>query len=362
MRPDNSDSSYIMRILAQPAFKSSNPYTRTIYQPMTKLGVVVDEFSPVRLLLGNYDIWHRHWPDRSLNHLSRVKVFCKVLAAILCTLIARFKGTRIVWTVHNLETHEKFYPRLERWYWRFFIRTLDGYISLSETALLAAQKKFPELSLLPGFVVPHSNYRDRYDDSLTFSEARNRLNLRSSDKVILLIGKLRAYKNAPALIRVFRQLADQNALLYVVGNPSDPSVAKSIKEASLQSNRVRLVLRYIEEDEVQLYLRAADLVVLPYREVLNSGSALLALSFDCPVLVPALGSLSELQSYVGKEWVMTYGHDFTPEILQSGLNWALNTTRSNRAPLDGLNSKQISNQTAEAYRSILDEYSDRILN
>ena len=58
-----------------------------------------------------------------------------------------------------------------------------------------------------------------------------------------------------------------------------------------------------------MYLPATDLVVLPYRDILNSGSAVLALSFDRPVLVPRRGSLGDLQNHVGRQWVRTYEGD-----------------------------------------------------
>jgi beta-1,4-mannosyltransferase len=44
-------------------------------------------------------------------------------------------------------------------------------------------------------------------------------------------------------------------------------------------------------------MRAADLIALPYKEILNSGSAILALSFDRPILVPAAGALAELSEW-----------------------------------------------------------------
>ena len=284
-----------MRILAQPAFKSSNPYTGTIYHAMIALGTVVDEFSPTKLLVGNYDVWHRHWPSRSLNHPNPLTALVKVLAAVTCTLIARLKGIRIIWTIHNVGSHEQFYPRLERLYWLFFIAQLDGYISLSESALLAATKRYPRLAQLPGTVVPHIHYREHYKNTMTPKEARKQLHISSSAKVILLLGKLRRYKNIPALVHTFRQMAEPQSLLYIVGQPASDAVADSIRASVQGADNIRLVMEHVAADDVQMYLRAADMVALPYREILNSGSALLALSFDCPVLVLDKGRMEQKQ-------------------------------------------------------------------
>ena len=55
-----------------------------------------------------------------------------------------------------------------------------------------------------------------------------------------------------------------------------------------------------------MFFSAADLVVLPFSDIMHSGSAILALSFNKPVLVPARGALPELQTRVGAAWVQTY--------------------------------------------------------
>ena len=54
---------------------------------------------------------------------------------------ARSRGTKIVWTVHNLASHERRYPRLEKWFWRAFLRRLDGFITLSESGLSKRARK-----------------------------------------------------------------------------------------------------------------------------------------------------------------------------------------------------------------------------
>ena len=59
-------------------------------------------------------------------------------------------------------------------------------------------------------------------------------------------------------------------------------------------NNTLLQFRRIQNDELQLYLNAADFVVLPYEQILTSGSAVLAFSFARPIIAPALGGLRDL--------------------------------------------------------------------
>lgn len=116
---------------------------------------------------------------------------------------------------------------------------------------------------------------------------------------------------------------------------------------------MHLHLDFIPKEKVQLFFRAADGVVLPYTEILNSGSALLALSFNRPVLVPEKGAMGELQDQVGDEWVNTYRGSLTPNHLQDALSWARAGDRSPRPPLDAFEWETIARQTLKAYQRLL---------
>jgi glycosyltransferase involved in cell wall biosynthesis len=57
---------------------------------------------------------------------------------------------------------------------------------------------------------------------------------------------------------------------------------------------VRWVPRFVADDELGAYFRRADLVVLPYREIDQSGVLFTALAFGAPLLVSAVGGFPEL--------------------------------------------------------------------
>ena len=58
---------------------------------------------------------------------------------------------------------------------------------------------------------------------------------------------------------------------------------------------------------------ANDAVVLPYRNILNSGVALHSLARNKPILAPRTGSLPELQQTVGGDWVHLFDGDISAE-------------------------------------------------
>ncbi|HEY9832426.1 MAG TPA: glycosyltransferase [Stenomitos sp.] len=343
-----------MNIIAMPAFENrdKNPYNWLLYTSMKDLGVKVDEFSSLSLLRNRYAIWHLHWPDGPLNYRNPLKAFLKIQALLLQIDWARSQGVKIVWTVHNLANHEKRYPKLEAWFWRAFTQRLDGYISLSQMGIQSAQERFPQLSHLPGFVIPHSHYRGEYPDYVSPQEARASLGIPPEAKMLLFFGRIRPYKNVPALIRAFREFPQQDVILYIAGRPEPATLEQELQKEAASDSRIKMHLEFIPDDKAQLYFRAADLVILPYREILNSGSALLALSFDCPVLVPLRGALSELQNQVGEQWIKTYEGEITSAQIEAALKWVLNTPRPKQPPLETLDWQELAGRTIDAYKAI----------
>jgi beta-1,4-mannosyltransferase len=341
-----------MRVLAKPAFETRdrNPYNWLLYTHMQDRGVHVDEYRRSRLLTEKYDVWHLHWPEMHLNDASLSRAIRLSLTTILMAIWVHIRGGRVIWTVHNLRSHERRYPIIERLFWRNFVRQIDGYICLSERSVAEVKEEFPHLTGKPGFVVPHGHYRGFYHNQVSREQARAFLGIPGSAKVILHIGQIRSYKNVPELIEAFRKLEDDDLILVVAGEPWSDVVASEIERARGGDERVRVFEEFVPTDRIQNFMNAADLVVLPYRTMLNSGSAILALSFDCPVMVPAFGSMVELQGYVGERWIRTYYGSLEASELAAALDWACAPRES--APLDPLDWPHIAEQTKRAFQTI----------
>jgi len=97
---------------------------------------------------------------------------------------------------------------------------------------------------------------------------------------------------------------------------------------------------------------SADAIVLPYKQILNSGSALLALSRNRPVLAPRMGSFPELQEKVGTEWVYLYDGDFNQQVLVDFMKWMRETKRAEIAPLDAYEWSRVGRDLREFIESL----------
>lgn len=343
-----------MQVTAWPAFKNrkDNPYNFLLYTHIARLGVEVEEFTAKRVIFKRHDVWHIHWPEYTLDASSLIQSGLRLCALGILLGIAKIKGTKIVWTAHNLHSHEARHPRLESLLWRFFMPWFDGCIALSETGQATALEHHPQLGRCQWFVIPHGHYRGSYPDTVGRGEARSSLGLAPDARVLVFFGQVRPYKDVTHLIDVFRRVTDPDLTLVIAGKPNSDDLADQIREAASADTRVRLYLRFVPDDEVQLYLRAADLVVLPYREILNSGSAILALSFARPVLVPDQGAMGELQRSVGREWVHTYQGRLDPDDLRRALDCACRGSQDPESIFNALSWEDIARQTHDAYCAI----------
>jgi glycosyltransferase involved in cell wall biosynthesis len=117
--------------------------------------------------------------------------------------------------------------------------------------------------------------------------------------VILFFGRIRRYKGLEYLIDAFRRLprVGQDYRLVIAGQAdmADPywaSIFHQIRKDQ-QTGGVLLNLEFIPDREVESYFKAADVLVLPYRNIYQSGILFLALSFGLPVLASDVGSLKD---------------------------------------------------------------------
>jgi glycosyltransferase involved in cell wall biosynthesis len=343
-----------LRVLAWPGLgaRAKNPYTWLLCSHLAALGVRVRDFTPARALRGGYDVLHLHWPEKALNAESLLGRVAGAVVALAVIEAAHLHGARVAWTVHNARPHESRHPKLEEWFRSAVARRVDTVIHPSAAGQRAVEALYPETARLPHAVVPMGHFRGAYPDTVSREEARAAFGISYDARVVAFLGLVRPYKNVPHLIRTVRALPREagDVVLLVAGAPHSAALADEVREAAGGDPRVRLALEHVPDDEVQRYLRAADLVVLPFRDITNSGSALLALSFDRPVLVPALGAMGELQALTGAEWVRTYDEDLTPDLLARALDWAVR--RPPGAPrLDALEWPEIARQTLSVYRA-----------
>ena len=343
-----------LNVLAWPLRSGTNPYTGLLSEALASHGARVRAFSPRAALLAPADVLHMHWPDFQLASASLVRTLVRCLGFFAVLAVLRWRGTKIVWTVHNLASHERRHPRLERVFWRWLAACLDGLVFMGEGTRQEVLQAHPGLAGLPSQIIPHGSYRGVYPDTASRAEARDHLGLPEDADVLVSLGAVRPYKQLPALLRAFRECGGPQTRLLVGGRCEDPALADELAALAADDPRVVLQLRFIKNAEIQYWIRAADLCVLNYREILNSGSALLYLSFERPLMAPSHPVFRELAAFFGDDWVLPCDGSVGARELELGLAWAKRERPPIDAKLDEIAWPSIAAQTISFYRGLAD--------
>ena len=291
-----------MRILAFPG--SGIAYVDGFYAAVRRLGVEVIEGQFAGRWLWTHakagDVAHLHWPSFGYSGTgSRTVLLRRYLRFVAILVLLRIRGVRLAWTAHNLLPHDPCrWPAIDRAARRTVIALADRIAvhGPSAAALLRAAFPFPQHKLV---LIPHGHFGNLYPDQIAPAEARQRLGLDPTRKVALFLGLCKRYKNVDGLIRTVRSLADP-PLLVIAGEFPDPEYERLCRDFADDSPDIKIHSGFVADGDIQVYMRAADIFVVPYHDILTSGSAVLAAGFGLPVVSIDKGFLHDfINSNVG---------------------------------------------------------------
>lgn len=284
-------------------------------------------------LFGRYDVLHLHWPELLFRRENRLRTCAhQVLFALLMLRIALTR-TVVVRTVHNPAPHEPG-GLVEGWLLRWCLHLTGLWIALNDTTELPPGK--------PSVVIAHGHYRDVYDAARLPQPRRGRL---------LYFGLVRRYKGVLQLIAAFPGVNEPALSLRILGRPNSDELRGAIEAACRGDSRISAELRYVEDEVLIREIGQAELVVLPYAQMHNSGALLLALSLDRPVLAPETPSTAALAEEVGCGWLLTYRGELDGAVLRDGLRRVRADRRPARPDLSARDWPGLAVQHRNAYRA-----------
>ena len=281
-----------------PYWGRANPYQDALAEHLSAFGMEVEKIRSLKALFrgGVFmprvpDIVHLHWLP--VFGWRQLRAF-RCLAFVLRLVLLRLRGVRVIWTIHNLLPHESRHRKMDWLLTRSVAGLSSGMIVHGQSAKRQAMTMWGLRDEGRFAVIPHGNYRDNYPNDVSRAAAREKLALDASEVVFLFLGAIRPYKGVLELIDAFRTLAADHTALVIAGKPLNDEFTQEIETARAHSDRIRFRPGFVPDDEVQVYMNAADVVVLPYQHILSSGAALLAMSFGKPCVAPAIGCLRDV--------------------------------------------------------------------
>jgi glycosyltransferase involved in cell wall biosynthesis len=237
----------------------------------------------------------------------------------LAHLVHKYGGRVIIEWHEVQDTGEARIPGVTRYVvaaMQQLLKRVDGHVvhSRYDLELLRGTYALPEDRVV---LAPHGPY-NHYEQAPAADGGADAS--RDDAFVFLYFGVIRPYKGVEDLVAAFERLPEairSTSRLVIVGEtwegwsaPLDAVAASPVKD------RITVVNRYVDDDEVGRHFAAADAVVLPYRRSSSSGPLHIAMSAGLPVVVASVGGLVEAAGdYAGVSFVPTQDPDALAEAM-----------------------------------------------
>ncbi len=285
------------RIVAFPL--RGNAYTESLYAEFRAQGaeILKGEWGG-RWLISNLhagDVVHFHWPSYLYESEGSIATILRSFLRFLQLVsIIRLRTREVWWTAHNLMPHDRCrIPYLDVVARVVVIHVAKRVFVHGPEAERVLQARFPSVAS-KSVLIPLGNWIGRYPPSESACQARRNLKLPTEAFVYLFFGNARPYKNLEGLIEVFRKVAKTDDILLAAGRFWDRTYLTRILDMAAGDDRIRINHCFIPDDRVSDYFVACNAVCMPYREILTSGTAMLALGYGRPVLSINRGFLRDL--------------------------------------------------------------------
>lgn len=287
-----------------------NPFIGLLADSITPDADVL-EFSWKTFLLGRFDVFHAHWPEHLIHGRTSPFRKMKPLMFTAGVLMLKVRGKPIVWTVHNLQPHRRL-STAGRIAMRAFQSAVDTQVLLTPSGTSSDKQNKRRIAEV---VIPHGSYVE-WIQSVEDQEHRF-----EGTKSIHFVnfGSIEPYKNTVNLLDAISDSECCDISMLIVGQCNDTMLSSRIEQLAQRLPNLTAELIRPSDTDLIRYIRSSRIAVLPYRNMHNSGAALLALSAGRPILVPATPTNSVLADEFGDEWVQLFEPPLKPADLLDAL-------------------------------------------
>lgn len=231
------------------------------------------------------DVFHFHWINAYLNH-KPLKAFIATFSFMAYILVLKLKGTKIVWTLHNSIkfTHHGKNKRLENILVPFLLNKVDKIIIHSKFQKNHLDKKYHNKLVW----IPHQNYCTILNNSL-----------KNKEEYFLFFGGIDEYKGLETAIKSYKK-SKKKVPFKIIGSVSNSKYKDKLIQLIGNEKKIIFEDRYIEDNELELMVKNAIAVVLPFKQITNSGTLIYTLScYTTIIMTNSILSDELLNEYKG---------------------------------------------------------------
>ncbi|ODS30601.1 MAG: hypothetical protein SCARUB_04282 [Candidatus Scalindua rubra] len=262
------------------------PFFRNIYGKRFKF------FRFILYIIGlNRVLWDSRIRNISLVHFHFFDAF---ILEYINIWFAKFYGFKIVVTVHDVEN------LASGMNYQFAYKIYNKCDKIIVHNEVSRKELVNYLNMKTQNIrkIPHGNYIRFVNTKIQKNISRRKISLSEKDITILFFGQIKKAKGLDLLLRSLSIVKEDfpTVKLLIAGKvwkDDFNQYQKTIKTLGIKENVIQHI-KYIPDKCVKYYFSSADLVVLPYRKIYQSGVLLMAMSYKKPVLVSDIDGMTEI--------------------------------------------------------------------
>jgi glycosyltransferase involved in cell wall biosynthesis len=283
-----------------PDWRIGNPYQNLLANSIRVTGVNVgfenypdEEFALFRTARKYPKVRaiHLHWVHPYMARIfwsgSGAKAYVRTLLLALDVLLVRLRGVKVIWTVHNLVSHESPDERREITARRWLARASTRLVFHSAPARERVERLLSLGLAHKSEIIPHGHLGGMYAaDQVREQQLRQQWRIAASERVVLFFGGIRRYKGVSRLLQALRELPGLPLRLIIAGRAFEKDLEREIESAARDDHRVIAYLGFIPDSDVHPLHSIAHIVAVPFERTLTSSSVTLAMSLGKALLLP----------------------------------------------------------------------------
>jgi beta-1,4-mannosyltransferase len=303
-----------------------HPYICLLYDKILQKGFKVYncyDFFSLMSVWNRFGVLHLHWIEQYLINYNNKNIIYSVFKSsgfILFLIMVRYLCNKpIITTLHNVYPHRQIHPKLE--YYGFIVcLILSSRIIVHNNYSKAKAIEVYSVDENKIRIIPCGSFNSCYPNDISKLDARSILNIPNDKFVILFFGAISRYKGIYNLLSIMDEILKEDNDIYIIisGICPDDDVKRDLIEFNQKHISNSLIkIQYIPDKDVQIYMNASDVGIIPYIAMSTSGSLLLFMYFKRAVIMPDLEQLKEVAREYGIYYNSNQIQDLKKTIIQA---------------------------------------------
>lgn len=267
-----------MKTIFCPNHDSSNESINKEVYFLHEFGIETSDFIDFKKCpwrLASLSAVNLNWYD-DINEANRIKALLVLVKKIITISFLKISRVKIIYTLHNKIAHDGKSPKENLFLKKFILKRADVIALLSSRSKEYA-KSLVSIPDARFFYIGHPAYSstsriEKTDNVLTF----------------LYFGMVRPYKNIETLIKAWEKAKLSNSRLIIAGKPISEDYRRAVEKATKGVSGVELILKYIDNDDLDSLISSADVIVSPLnkRSSMNSGTLVKTMCMKKTIIIP----------------------------------------------------------------------------